>query len=102
MTEKELKKLNRKQLLELLLIQTSRADKLEAELNKAKERLKRRELVEMEAGTMAEAALRINRVFEAADAAAAQYLQNIMRINKQMEEKAYLSNQGAKQTNDEE
>lgn len=87
MTEKELKKLNRKELLELLLIQTARADKLEAELAEAHEQLKRREIMEMEAGTMAEAALKLNDVFSAADAAAAQYLQNIKRISKLLEEK---------------
>ncbi|MBQ4648228.1 MAG: DNA repair protein [Clostridia bacterium] len=101
MTEKELKKLNRKQLLELLLVQTSRADRLEAELAEANKMLKRRELLETEAGTMAEAALKINGVFEAVDAAAAQYLQNIMRINKFLEEKAGTAMQTADQTSDE-
>ena len=88
MTEKQLKKLSRKELLELLLVQTSRADELEAQLNEAREQLKKREILEMEAGTMAEAAMKINGVFEAVDAAAAQYLQNIKRINKLVEDRA--------------
>ena len=90
MTEKELKKLNRKQLLELLLIQTSRADELEAQLAEAHAKLKKRELLEMEAGTMAEAALRINGVFEAVDAAAAQYIQNIKRLSAMLDKKVAL------------
>lgn len=87
MTERELRKLSRKELLELLLIQTSRADELEAQLNETREQLKKREILEMEAGTMAEAALKINGVFEAVDAAAAQYLQNIKRISKLLEDR---------------
>lgn len=101
MTEKELKKFNRKQLLELLLVQTHRADKLEAELKEVKESLKKREILEMEAGTMAEAALKINGVFEAVDIAAAQYLQNIKRINKLLEEKAGMLQVTAEKANDE-
>jgi len=76
MTEKDLKRLSRKQLLELLLKQTQRADAMEEALAKAEERLRDKTLIESEAGTMAEAALRLNGVFEACDAAAAQFLEN--------------------------
>ena len=85
MTEKELKKLNRKQLLELLLIQTSRADALESELDSMRQELAKQEIIKTEAGSIAEAALKLNGVFEAAEAAAAQYLVNIKRLNKQLE-----------------
>ena len=85
MTEKELKKLNRKQLLELLLVQTARADKLEQKLLRMEERLASRTIAEVEAGSIAEAALRLNGVFEAADAAAAQYLENIKRLSARLE-----------------
>lgn len=80
MTEKELKKLNRKQLLELLLEQTKRADRLERQLRFARAKLARRTIEESEAGSIAEAALRINGVFEAAQAAADQYIQNVKRL----------------------
>ena len=82
MTEKELKKLNRKQLLELLLKQTERADQLSEKLEEALERLSDKTIAEAEAGTLAEAALKLNGIFEAADAAAAQYLKNIKMISK--------------------
>lgn len=85
MTEKELKKLNRKQLLELLLMQTARADKLEEKVERLEQRLKDRAILEAEAGSIAEAALRLNSVFEAADAAAAQYLENIKRLSGRLE-----------------
>lgn len=80
MTEKELKKLNRKQLLELLLEQTKRADRLERQLHNAKMRLAKRTIDENEAGSIAEAALRLNHVFEAAQAAADQYVENVRRL----------------------
>lgn len=82
MTEKEIKKLNRKQLLELLLKQTERADMLEKKLNEAEKKLEDKTLAEAEAGSIAEAALKLNGIFEAADAAAAQYLKNIENLSK--------------------
>ena len=44
MTEKELKKLNRYQLLEMLLIQTQRADSLQKQLEEAQSQLDDREI----------------------------------------------------------
>ena len=81
MTEKDLKRLNRKQLLELLLKQTKRADKLQQMLDEAERKLEDRTLIETEAGSIAEASLKLNGVFEAAEAAAAQYLQNIKKLH---------------------
>lgn len=81
MTENELKSLSRKQLLELLLLQTQRADRLEAELEEAKRRIRDKKLIESEAGSIAEASLKLNGVFEAAQAAASQYVENVRRLN---------------------
>jgi glutamine synthetase adenylyltransferase len=86
MKGKELKKLNRKQLLELLLKQTERADMLEAKLHEAEEKLNDRSLHAAEAGSMAEASLRLNGIFEAADAAAEQYLENIRLMSENQKE----------------
>ncbi len=80
MTEKELKKMNRKQLLELLLRQTERADALQKKLEETEEKLSERRLIESEAGSIAEASLKLNGVFEAADAAATQYLDSIRKV----------------------
>ena len=88
MKEKELRKLTRKQLLELLLVQTERAEKLEEELKEKEALLKNRQLTELEAGNIADASLRLNGVFEAAQAAAEQYLENIMSKSSNVEEKA--------------
>lgn len=77
MTDKKLKKLSRSELLELLIAQTKRAERLEKELEEAKAELLSRNIAVSESGTMAEAALKLNGVFAAADAAAKQYLNNI-------------------------
>lgn len=84
MTERELKKLDRRELLELLLIQTRRTEELEdklvameQQLSEVKRQLNDRKLAVDNAGSLAEAALKINGVFEAADAAARQYLENL-------------------------
>lgn len=81
MKKNELQKLNRKQLLELLLKQTQRADELEHRLEETEKKLQERVLKESQAGSIAEAALKLNCVFEAAQAAADQYLENIKRLH---------------------
>ena len=86
MTEKDLKKLSRKQLLELLLQQTERAELLEAELEETKQRLQNRIIKEKEAGSIADAALQLSGIFEAAQAAADLYLSSIKAADKNNEE----------------
>ena len=80
MTEKEIKRLNRKDLLILLAEQTSRADRLEEALKNAEKKLAERQLIQDECGTMAEAALNLSNIFTAADDAAALYLENIRQM----------------------
>ena len=120
MTDKELRKLNRRELLKMLLVQcqeterltqelketktefmdlTERYDRLIEKLNVKDERLNQkdaqiaefkntieemkasREIELEEAGSISEAALRINGVFEAAQRAAEQYLMNVKRLD---------------------
>lgn len=90
MTEKELRKMNRRQLLELLMLQTRRNEELENKVVDAERRLAdmKRQLNEGQlsvasVGTLAEAAMKINGVFEAADAAAKQYLENVKDCDNQ-------------------
>lgn len=83
---KDLKSLSRGDILELLLAQTERVEELEAERTQLKKQLETKDILIGKAGTLAEAALSINQVFQAADRAAAQYLGNIMRLyEEQME-----------------
>ena len=77
MTEKELKKLSRAELLEMLIAQSKKLSRTEEELQAAKEKLEQRSIAITDSGTMAEAALKLNGIFEAADEAARQYLENV-------------------------
>lgn len=72
-----LKKLSRQDLLEMLIAEEKRIDQLERELQEAQEALKERKILIDNSGSIAEAALKLNGIFEAAQAAADQYLENI-------------------------
>lgn len=77
MTEKELKKLNRYQLLELIILQTEQINDLELQLSKTRKALESQQIRISQAGSIAEAALQLSGVFEAAQAAADTYLENV-------------------------
>lgn len=89
LTEKDLKKLNRYQLLELLILQTERADKLQAKLDEKEQALKDRELRLSELGSVAEAALQLSGVFQAAQDAADIYLDAAKKRAEEIEEAAH-------------
>ena len=80
--EKNLKKMSRKELLELLVFISKKNDELQKELNETKELLNNKQIMINEAGSIAEAALKLNNIFETAQKAADQYLENIKRTNK--------------------
>lgn len=80
MTNKELKRLTRAELLELLLAQTRESERLKARLYDAQMQLSERQLRVSQAGDMAQAALKVNGVLEAAQAAASQYLENVAAL----------------------
>lgn len=92
MTEKELRRLSRTDLLEMLLEQSKEVQRLQQELEETKRKLEDRRLMEQEAGSIAEAALRINKVFEAAQQAADQYLENI-RIRSEISQNGETENE---------
>jgi hypothetical protein len=80
MTEKELRRLRRSELLELLLDQAQELEKTQAELAEAQEQLKQREILLSNVGSIAEAALQLNHVFEAAQAAGEQYIDSLRAL----------------------
>ena len=92
MTEKELRRLSRTDLLEMLLEQSKEVQRLQQEREETKQKLEDRRLMEQEAGSIAEAALRINKVFEAAQQAADQYLENI-RIRSEISQNGETENE---------
>ena len=85
MTERELKRLSRSDLVEMLMEQTTRVRELEDQLEDANRILERRDIAIDEAGSIAEAALKLNGVFEAAQAAGEQYLENIRTLSERQE-----------------
>lgn len=81
MPDKNLKKLNRAELLELLISQMKENEALRAENDQLRREAESRMLDLESAGSIAEAALKVNGVFQAAETAAAQYLDNIKRMS---------------------
>lgn len=112
MTDKELQKLGRRELLQLLLQQAKESERLSQQLSETEERLRqleetyerlrgrldskdaqirelkttlrgereKREIDMEDVGSIAEAALKLNGVFDAAQRAADQYLQSIRKL----------------------
>ncbi len=85
MNEKELKKMTRSELLEILIAQAEENKALKIRLQRAEKQLEERKIAIESAGSIAEAALKLNGVFEAAEAAAKQYLENIEFLNERAE-----------------
>ena len=85
MTDKELKRLSRGELLEMLIAQASENEMLKQELEDAQAALQDRSIAIDNAGSIAEASLQLSGVFEAAQNAAEQYLANIRRMNDQQD-----------------
>ena len=77
LTEKDLRKLRRADLLEMLVEQARRFEALQKELEAAKKELETRKISISETGSMAEAALKVSGVFDDAQDAAKVYLENI-------------------------
>ena len=86
MTEKELRKLNRAELLEMLIAQSKEVEELRAQVSELKKKLDDREICLDQAGSIAEASVLLNGVFEAAQAAAQQYLENIQMLSGRQEQ----------------
>lgn len=87
MTRKELKKLSRAELLELLLEQTKEVENLREELKETKQLLEDKRICIEEAGNLAEAVVQVNALFKTAQETADQYLQNIMTMEFETKQK---------------
>jgi len=89
LTEKDLKKLNRYQLLELLIVQTKRADELQAKLEAAEKQPANPDLEISSLGSIAEASLQLGGVFQAAQTAADLYVEAAKKHAREIEDTAY-------------
>ena len=81
MTERELRNLSRSDLLELLIHQSKQVQILQDKLTQAQAALESRQITINQAGSIADAALQLNGVFEAAQAASQQYMDNIKQLS---------------------
>lgn len=95
MTDKELKSLNRTELLEMLLASSRENQLLQERLEEVSRKLESREIAIRESGSIAEAALKLNGIFEAAEASVQQYIDNVKKqeaasasLQKEAEERA--------------
>lgn len=82
---KELKKLNRKELLEILLEQAKVIEKLENDLDETKEELRTKKITIAESGSIAEATLKLSKIFEHAQKVADDYVNMVIENNKKYE-----------------
>lgn len=73
---KYLRKLKRKDLLTIMYRQQQQIEELEQKNSALEEQLNRRELMIEDLGSIAEASLQLNGIFEAAQKAADQYIEN--------------------------
>lgn len=85
MTDKELKRLSRGELLEMLIQQSKELELLRKQLDAAQTALQNREIAITNAGSIAEAALQLNGVFTAAQDACQQYMENICHLSQNQE-----------------
>ena len=80
MTDKELRKLRRVDLLEILVSLSEENEQLRKENEELREAISRKEICIEQSGSIAEASLKLSGVFEAAQRAADLYLENIRRM----------------------
>ena len=97
MTDKELRKLSRMELIDIIYEAQKRYEDCAGENRKLKAALEERNLKIASAGSIAEAALSVNRVFEAAQAAADQYLSSLYAANEATQSKVSAAEEKSRQ-----
>ena len=91
MQEKQLHKLGKTDLLTLIYKQEKQIQRLTKEVEELKQQLEDRTIQIKEAGSIAEASLKINKIFEVAQQAADEYLRSIKEVNKPSHEYAEIN-----------
>lgn len=87
MTDKELRHLSRLELIDIIYELQKQNNASAAQIDELQNKLKEKEIRIVNAGSIAEAAIGINGVFEAAQAAADQYLLSVKAANAAVAEK---------------
>ena len=86
MTDRELKKLSRSELLDMLIYQAEENKKLREELENSRLELLKREIAIEKSGSLAEASMYMSGLFDSADRAAKIYLENIEQRKRETDE----------------
>lgn len=86
MDKKSLKRIKRKELLEIMLEQAKRIKELEDKLDLTTKELENKKITINESGSIAEASLKLNNIFTDAQSAIDQYLDNVKDNCQKMEE----------------
>lgn len=98
MTDKELKRLGRAELIDIIYELQIQREQQETELQTLRRQLDDKLLQIEQSGSIAEAAIRVNQVIEAAQAAADQYLGSIHAANADLEQRVAEAEAKAKAT----
>ena len=77
MNERTLKQLKKIELYEILLAQSKEIDRLKQELIETQQKLENKQIIIQEAGSLADAALKLTKIFDEEQKAADIYLKNI-------------------------
>ena len=77
MNERTLKQLKKIELYEILLAQSKEIDRLKQELIETQQKLENKQIIIQESGSLEDAALKLNKIFEEAQKSADIYLKNI-------------------------
>ena len=86
MTDRQLRRASRADLLKLLLEQRKESEALRQQISQMEEQLQRRQIAIDQSGTLAEAALKLSGIFGAAETACQHYTENIRALSGRQEE----------------
>ena len=86
MTDRQLRKASRIDLLKLLLEQKKENETLRQQLAQIQEQLRQRQIAIDQSGTLAEAALKLSGIFDAAECACQYHTENIRNLSGRQEE----------------
>ena len=86
MTDRDIRKLSRRDLLQMLIEQSQEVQALREKLAEAEKALEDKTIAIDNAGSIAEAALRLSGIFQAAQDASQQYIDNVRKLTQRQEE----------------
>ena len=86
MTDRQLRKASRLDLLQILLEQRRENESLRQQIAEMEQQLLKRQITIDQAGTLAEAALKLSGIFDAAESACQYYAENIRSLSGRQEE----------------